>query len=247
MTWVDTSNNEDGFRIERRTGTDETFVFIANQNANLTSYTDTDLALGTRYCYRVRAFNAFGDSPYSAESCATTPTLLVTLESPEDGQPVSGIGVIRGWAFDTKIERQVQSIELSVDGVPRGKIPCCSPRGDVQTAFPQFPLQNAGNSGWGMPVNYGSLSTGSHSLGVRIEDSLGGTRTFEQGVEIIQVGGFPFLDQVSLAGVTTRIEGDEIVLSGVQVRDKASQQTRIVTISLRWFQGSQSLVIVSSA
>jgi hypothetical protein len=40
--------------------------------ANTTSYSNTGLSAGTRYWYRVRAYNADGDSGYSNESSATT-------------------------------------------------------------------------------------------------------------------------------------------------------------------------------
>lgn len=250
LTWVDTSNDEDGFRIERRTGTDETFVFIANQSANLTSYTDytdTDLALGTRYCYRVQAFNASGESPYSNEACSTTSTLLAALESPEDGQPVSGIGVIRGWAFDTKSERQVRSIELSVDGVASGKIPCCSPRGDVQAVFPQFPPQNAGNSGWGVAVNWGALSAGTHMVQVKIENTAGETLPTQTCIlTVVRPGGFPFIDRFSLSGAAAKIEGEELVLQGVVVRDQTTQQQNEIDARFRWFTSAQSVGLVQA-
>jgi hypothetical protein len=69
-TWVDNSSNEDGFGIERRAGTTQTYVQIAVVGANVTSYNDTGLARGETYCYRVHSFNAAGSSPYSNEACA---------------------------------------------------------------------------------------------------------------------------------------------------------------------------------
>jgi hypothetical protein len=69
-TWVDNSGNEDGFRIERRTGTTETYIPIAIVGANITSYNDSGLVDGEIYCYRVLSFNAAGSSPYSNEACA---------------------------------------------------------------------------------------------------------------------------------------------------------------------------------
>ena len=83
LTWRDNSSDENGFIIERRTKGDEKFVQIATQGANVTSYTDSDVTAGTTYCYRVRAFNAVGSSPYSQEFCAT-PT--------EKGQPSRVLG-----------------------------------------------------------------------------------------------------------------------------------------------------------
>ena len=72
LTWMDTADNEVGFRIERRMGLTGTFGEIAIPAANTTSYVDSSLAASTTYCYRVGAFNGAGDSGYSNEACATT-------------------------------------------------------------------------------------------------------------------------------------------------------------------------------
>ena len=73
LTWTDTANDEDGFKIERDAGPTGTFVQIATVGASVTSYIDSGLASATTYCYRVRAFNFAGDSPYSNQACGTTP------------------------------------------------------------------------------------------------------------------------------------------------------------------------------
>ena len=71
LTWMDNSNNEDGFKIERKTGQAGTFALIAARGPNVESYTDSGLADGTEYCYQVRAFNGAGDSDPSNVSCGT--------------------------------------------------------------------------------------------------------------------------------------------------------------------------------
>jgi hypothetical protein len=75
LSWTDNANNETGFKIERKTGAGGTYSQIATPGANATSYPDTGLAAGTTYYYRVRANNASGDSPYSNEANATTPSI----------------------------------------------------------------------------------------------------------------------------------------------------------------------------
>jgi hypothetical protein len=74
LAWVDNSGNEDGFKIDRMTGTSGVFVPIATVGANVTSYSDPNLSDGTNYCYRVKAFNSAGDSP-SVEGCKATATV----------------------------------------------------------------------------------------------------------------------------------------------------------------------------
>lgn len=70
VSWKDASANEDGFKIERNQGT-ASFVQIAVVARNTTSYTDATLQANSVYCYRVRAYNAVGNSAYTNTACAT--------------------------------------------------------------------------------------------------------------------------------------------------------------------------------
>lgn len=73
LTWTDTSDNEQGFQIERRTGNPfEDPVIVATLPANATSWSDVDLPADTQFGYRVRAFNAAGASLWSNGASATT-------------------------------------------------------------------------------------------------------------------------------------------------------------------------------
>jgi hypothetical protein len=73
LSWTDNANNETGFAIERCQGSTCTnFVQIATTAANVTSFSNTGLARNTRYRYRVRAFNAVGNSGYSNIATART-------------------------------------------------------------------------------------------------------------------------------------------------------------------------------
>lgn len=65
LTWTDNSGNEDGFKIERSIS-GAAFSQIATVGANVGSYTVPGLKSGGRtYRFRVRAYNAAGDSAYS--------------------------------------------------------------------------------------------------------------------------------------------------------------------------------------
>ncbi len=72
LAWTDNSGDETGFRIERKTEPSGTFALIATVGANVTKYYNTGLQSGTTYTYRVRAFNAGGDSEHSNEATAST-------------------------------------------------------------------------------------------------------------------------------------------------------------------------------
>jgi YD repeat-containing protein len=77
LTWIDNSDNEKGFIVERRIGTAEFSVLndevtnTSTAEARVVTYKDTPVSLGTEYCYRVKAYKAFGESNYSNEACAT--------------------------------------------------------------------------------------------------------------------------------------------------------------------------------
>lgn len=64
LSWVDNSDNEDGFNIERATEGGEFFA-IAQVAADVANYTDTQVEPGVDYRYRVNAFNIYGDSDYT--------------------------------------------------------------------------------------------------------------------------------------------------------------------------------------
>ncbi len=73
IAWNDNSSNESGFKVERCTGSNCTsFAEIGTVGANSTGATNSGLARRTTYGYRVRAYNASGDSAYSNVSYATT-------------------------------------------------------------------------------------------------------------------------------------------------------------------------------
>lgn len=72
LSWVDTSTNESGFKVERSSGTTSNFVQIATLVANSTSYGSSNLSLGTSYSFRVRSYNGAGDSVSSSIATATT-------------------------------------------------------------------------------------------------------------------------------------------------------------------------------
>jgi hypothetical protein len=65
VTWTDNSSNETGFRIYR--GGNK----IGEVGANVSTYTDTGLALNQEYCYQIGAYNTV-DEKKGPQACATT-------------------------------------------------------------------------------------------------------------------------------------------------------------------------------
>ena len=87
LTWSDNSDHEIGFKIERKIGEGGSWSQIYVVGADTTSYSDASLSSGTTYYYRVRSYNASGNSEYSNEANATTPTnsdrSVVKTDSPD--------------------------------------------------------------------------------------------------------------------------------------------------------------------
>ena len=64
VSWKDNSDNETGFRVQRRNtgGSDTDWVSVAELGSNTSNYADASVVMGSSYDYRVQAFNAAGTS-----------------------------------------------------------------------------------------------------------------------------------------------------------------------------------------
>lgn len=80
LSWTDNSDDETGFILERKNGSDPaTIILIA---ADETSYTDTDnLEEDTEYQYRIKAESSDGQSSYSNTVTVTTPPFINAPEN----------------------------------------------------------------------------------------------------------------------------------------------------------------------
>jgi hypothetical protein len=82
--WQDNANNEDGYLIERQTGTNG-FVIIANLPPDTNpapstmTFTDTGLTPGTAYDYHIQSYNLAGYSDFAGVSTVTVTTAPTNL------------------------------------------------------------------------------------------------------------------------------------------------------------------------
>jgi titin len=91
LSWTDNSDDETGFKIEKKTGSGGTYAQIGTVGAGVTNYSSTSLGPSTTYYYRVRAYNGTSNSDYCDEASATTllaPPLAPVLASPANGATV---------------------------------------------------------------------------------------------------------------------------------------------------------------
>ncbi|WP_329286912.1 glycosyl hydrolase family 8 [Streptomyces sp. NBC_00691] len=122
LAWTDNSSNETVFRIERRT-VGGTWAVLATPGAGTTSYTDTGLAAGTSYTYRVRAGNAAGVSAWTNEATGRTPAgvsrdpyTVIEAESYDSAAYVT----TRSAASGTVVDLTGRTSVLVLDGVQFG-------------------------------------------------------------------------------------------------------------------------------
>ncbi len=72
LSWIDKSNNETGFVIERSLTPGTGFNLIATTEANAGTYSNDGLAKGTTYYYRIKAKNEGGSSTTYTKEVAVT-------------------------------------------------------------------------------------------------------------------------------------------------------------------------------
>ncbi|MBL4850051.1 MAG: fibronectin type III domain-containing protein, partial [Planctomycetes bacterium] len=141
LTWTDTSNDETGFKIERKLGVAGIYAEVAQIGPNLTSsgsYTDSGLSDSSVYYYRVSAFNSAGNSAPSNDAAATT--LSPTTDAWDSG-------VLNGWVGNTAWTTVTAP---GTGGNPAGY------------------LRAVGTNGWSGAFNLGSAYTGDlATIGVR--------------------------------------------------------------------------------
>lgn len=90
-------------------------------------------------------------------------SFIANLDNPTTGQKVSGILPIYGWALDPK---GITKIELFIDDQFIGNIPYGGLRTDVKSVYPNYP--DPEHSGFAMIWNYSTLTSGDHSVKVRV-------------------------------------------------------------------------------
>lgn len=116
LAWHDNSDNEAGFKVERKIE-GGAYSQIAALPANTNTYQNSGLSQGTTYCYRVKAYNSAGDSGYSNEACTTTFTaslVYLTIDDAKGAPAETDVPVVISLDNLTDNNTPVASIQFRV-------------------------------------------------------------------------------------------------------------------------------------
>ena len=120
VTWVDNSDNEDGFRVERSLDQTVGFAEIAATGPDETMIDDSGLNADTTYYYRVSAFNTAGDSVNSNVANATTNASATSPPAaPTDlqGSPLSSSQIKLMWTDNATNEDNYAVMHADFSGL----------------------------------------------------------------------------------------------------------------------------------
>ncbi|HWE43871.1 MAG TPA: fibronectin type III domain-containing protein [Gemmatimonadaceae bacterium] len=165
LAWSDNSgNDEQGFQVERAPdsgGAAGTYARIATVGANVTVYSNTGLAAGTTYWYRVRAYNPVGASAFTTSASATT---LAPPNAPSGltAAPYSGVRIDLAWT-DNATNEQGFRVERAPDasGAPGTFAQVASVGANIQ-AYSSTGLAN-GTQYWYRVRAYNASGTSAYS------------------------------------------------------------------------------------
>ena len=115
LAWADNSTIETGFKIERATSSAGTYTQIATVGASVKTYSNTGLSPATTYYFRVRAYNASGNSGYSNIANATTKDVAPAAPTALTATGVSSTQINLAWTQNSGNETGFK-IERGTDG-----------------------------------------------------------------------------------------------------------------------------------
>jgi len=117
LSWIDNSNNEFGFIIERSEDQGKTYTKIHETTNAITTYKNTGLKAVTEYVYRISAFNSAGHSRVSNTRSVITSDVSPTAPTTLSIITKTHISIHIGWV-DTGTNEQSFIVERS--GFPDG-------------------------------------------------------------------------------------------------------------------------------
>jgi len=104
LTWTQPGGDGpvEGYRLERKGGGQQTYTLIATLGAGARSYVDATVAIDSAYTYRLRAFNAIGESNAVTVSASSKPAARVQGLTVAPAVVVQGLPVAITWSSDNQ-------------------------------------------------------------------------------------------------------------------------------------------------
>ena len=127
LSWTDNSTNEAGFKVERSTASGGPYTEIATVASGITSYSNGGLSAKTTYYYRVRAYNAAGNSAYAGPASATTAGTPPAAPTNLAASAVSSTQINLAWTDNSSDESGFRVERASVSSGPYTEIATLAP------------------------------------------------------------------------------------------------------------------------
>jgi hypothetical protein len=235
-------NTGDGFLLQISVGTGSTSSFVIGLPQG---YRSGELLRATGIARNTTlAENGITSTSYRFGAASNRLTVTarvddapftVSLEEPVDGQPISGIGNLRGFAF---AEDGIEKVEIYIDGEYAFDAPYGGSRTDVGAAFPD--IEGSENSGFSLAYGYANLSPGTHTITARAINNEGVYQEDSATFEVLAFDEqFIFANQVVDLGTgSVPSDGDEIYLEDVEIAGK------LYSLRLKWRTATQGFEII---
>ncbi len=116
LAWTDNATSETGFEIQRKTSFGGTYASLVTVGANVVEYTDSGLAGGTTYYYRIRALGSPADGNSVWVEFAASGTYVPALPPAPGSFAAGAAGTSINLSWSSSYNSYPYEIEWSADG-----------------------------------------------------------------------------------------------------------------------------------
>ena len=174
-------------------------------------------------------------NPLSAASIPGQSVRRLFLGEPADGQTMSGVGNLRGWAVASA---GIRKVSIYIDDVYAFDAPYGGQRPDVAGAFPE--VEGSLNSGYSLAFNYGNLSAGEHTIRAVAETNADNTVSVEARFTVLRFASSFIGDPnaIDVSGAQCDIDDRRLNLIDVLVEGQRTE------LGLQWRTATQGFELI---